>query len=134
MCGIAGVVSADPGDAAAVDRMVAAMRHRGPDDRGVHRGDGATLGATRLAIFDLSPAGHQPMTTPDGRFTIAYNGEVYNWRALKRELIDLGHAFRSEADTEVVLHAFAAWGEACLDRLRGMFAFAIWDAAERRLL
>ncbi|MCC6416246.1 MAG: asparagine synthase (glutamine-hydrolyzing) [Opitutaceae bacterium] len=116
----------------AVERMGAAMVHRGPDDAGLSELDGATLGMKRLAIFD--PAhGHQPMRTADGRFTLVFNGAIYNFRELRRELEPLGHAFRTECDTEVLLAAFAQWREACLPRLRGMFAFAVWDAVERTL-
>jgi asparagine synthase (glutamine-hydrolysing) len=115
-----------------VPRMCDAMVHRGPDDVGVESKGSATLGLRRLAIFD--PAnGHQPMSTPDDRFTIVFNGAIYNFRALRRELAATGYAFRTECDTEVLLAAFAAWGERCLPRLQGMFAFAVWDAREQQL-
>ncbi len=135
MCGIAGLI--DPtlsSDArgAAIQRMCAAMVHRGPDDLGTVSLAGIALGVRRLAIFD--PAnGHQPMRTPDGRFTIAFNGAVYNFSALRDELGAAGWSFRTECDTEVLLAAYARWGEACLGRLRGMFAFAAWDVRERTL-
>ncbi|MEY2877745.1 MAG: hypothetical protein RLZZ15_125, partial [Verrucomicrobiota bacterium] len=135
MCGIAGIVdpAAAPADRAdAVRRMCAAMVHRGPDDEGQESRGAATLGMRRLAIFD--PAnGHQPMVTADGRFTLVFNGAVYNFRALRAELAALGHAFRTECDTEVLLAAYAQWGDRCLARLRGMFAFAVWDDRERAL-
>lgn len=130
MCGIAGLV--DPAlapdvRAEAVTRMCAAMIHRGPDDVGQASFATATLGMRRLAIFD--PAnGRQPMRTTDGRFTIVFNGAIYNFRALREELGAGGASFRTDCDTEVLLAAYARWGEACLPRLRGMFAFAVWDA------
>lgn len=135
MCGIAGFV--DPHAprelrADAVARMCAAMVHRGPDDEGVESTDAATLGMRRLAIFD--PAnGHQPMRSPDGRFTLVFNGAIYNFRALRDELASLGWAFRTQCDTEVVLASYVHWGESCLARLRGMFALAVWDDCERTL-
>jgi asparagine synthase (glutamine-hydrolysing) len=135
MCGIAGFISRSdlPQDCqAAVERMCAAMLHRGPDDDGIVNVGPATLGMRRLAIFD--PAhGHQPMVTSDGRFTLVFNGAIYNFRALRDELSATGFTFRTECDTEVLLAAFATWGETCLDRLRGMYAFAVWDAEEERL-
>ena len=113
-------------------RMCAAMWHRGPDDGGsVTQGD-ATLGMRRLAIFD--PAnGHQPMTTDDGRFHLVFNGAIYNHREIRAELESGGYAFKTHCDTEVLLAAFARWGEACLMRLRGMFAFAAWDTRAQSL-
>jgi len=103
------------------------MIHRGPDDSGIESRDCATLGSRRLAIFD--PAnGHQPMVSPDGRLTIVFNGAIYNFLSLRRELAGEGRIFRTECDTEVLLAAWERWGEGCLGRLRGMFAFAVWDA------
>ncbi|OGV63255.1 MAG: asparagine synthase (glutamine-hydrolyzing) [Lentisphaerae bacterium RIFOXYB12_FULL_65_16] len=127
MCGIAGIIGS--ADEKTLGRMVDALRHRGPDDRGTkcfpeHK---AALGHCRLSIIDLSAAGHQPMSCPDGRVWITYNGEVYNYRELRRELEGKGHAFRTQTDTEVVLAAYVEWGEECLPRLRGMFAFAVLD-------
>ena len=117
---------------AAVNRMVQRQQHRGPDDRGVHSDGPATLGMCRLAIID--PAnGHQPMISPDGRFTLVFNGAIYNHRALRTELALGGWNFRTNCDTEVLLAAYALHGAACLERLRGMFAFAIWDAREQTL-
>src|SRR5712691_9961039 len=122
MCGIAGMVG--PGaDPAIVRRMMAAQEHRGPDGEGVWSGPDVVLGHRRLKIIDLSEAGRQPMSTPDGRFTIVYNGEVYNFEQLRRELA--GGDFRSQTDTEVVLHAYARWGPACLERFVGMYGLAI---------
>lgn len=133
MCGIFGFAGS-PARAASIDldTAIAALRHRGPDGQGTYRrraGDVAVAMAhTRLAIIDLSPLASQPMTTDDGRFTLTYNGEVYNFREIRRELESMGHAFRSASDSEVVLHAFVEWGRQCVDRFRGMFAFAVWDA------
>ncbi len=134
MCGIWGAVNV--GDREIAERAVAAICHRGPDGHGIYAGGGPVpvlLGNTRLAIIDLSDAGRQPMSTADGRYWIVYNGEVYNYQALRQELIEAGHHFRSQSDTEVILHAYVEWGEHCLDRLRGMFAFAVWDAHEHKL-
>ena len=112
--------------------MCVAMRHRGPDDDGLTTRHEATLGGCRLAIFD--PAnGHQPMVSPDGRWTIVFNGAIYNFKELRAEL-GSSWTFRTDCDTEVLLAAFARWGTACLKRLRGMFAFAVWDDAARTLV
>ncbi|HEY8995009.1 MAG TPA: asparagine synthase (glutamine-hydrolyzing) [Lacunisphaera sp.] len=133
MCGIAGIYSAKLSPAereAAVGRMVQRQGHRGPDDRGFFSAGDLTFGMCRLAIFD--PAnGHQPMTTPDGRFTIVFNGAIYNHRELRTELEAAGWMFRTHCDTEVLLAAYAQHGAGCLPHLRGMFAFAVWDARER---
>ena len=135
MCGIAGIFSTKLGPAERSDivaRMVQAQAHRGPDDRGFHADGDLTLGMCRLAIFD--PAnGQQPMTTADGRFTIVFNGAIYNHRELRSGLEAEGAVFRTHCDTEVLLAAFARHGADCLPRLRGMFAFAVWDARERTL-
>ncbi len=135
MCGIAGYISSTQSPdvrLAAVARMNNAMLHRGPDDTGVESRGEATLGMRRLAIFD--PAhGHQPMSTPDGRWHLVFNGAIYNFLALRTELATF-HAFKTECDTEVLLAAIAHWGRDALPRLRGMFAFAAWDAQERMLL
>ena len=136
MCGIAGLVNW--GDVAALQRMTEVQRHRGPDDHGTvehRRADGAFvgLGSRRLAILDLSPAGHMPMATADGRYTITYNGEIYNYPQLRRELELRGHQFKSHSDTELVLHLYARDGAASLSQLNGMFAFAIWDRVRDEL-
>ena len=135
MCGIAGSIdpqSAREPRADAVRRMCAAMIHRGPDDAGIALSGDATLGMRRLAIFD--PAnGQQPMRSPDGRFILIFNGAIYNFRALRGELAATGWVFRTHCDTEVLLAAYAHWGERCLARLRGMFAFAVWDDREHTL-
>lgn len=128
MCGIAGVFGKV--DFAAVTRMVDVQAHRGPDGRGVWNDPKVpvTLGHSRLSIIDLSDAGRQPMIYAEGKLCITYNGEVYNYRELRQELVGLGYAFQSNSDTEVVLAAYQAWGVDSLSRLRGMFALAIVDA------
>lgn len=135
MCGVTGYLdfSGAPADPRIAASMAGAIAHRGPDGKGVHSDGPLALGHRRLAILDLSDAGRQPMATPDGRFVIVYNGEVYNFRELRRELEAGGHVFRSRTDTEVVLIAWAEWGPAAVDRFNGMFAFAIWDSTERTL-
>jgi len=127
MCGITGIIAEGP-SRETVERMVDRLRHRGPDDSGVWQSHGVCLGHTRLSILDLSSAGHQPMTK--GCLTIVYNGEIYNFRELRRELPG---PFASETDTEVLLHLYERDGSDMVHKLRGMFAFAIWDARERRL-
>jgi asparagine synthase (glutamine-hydrolysing) len=135
MCGIAGILNLDksPVSPQVLRAMTNIIAHRGPDAEG-HWIDGAIgLGHRRLSIIDLSPAGHQPMQTPDGRYVISYNGEIYNFQELRTELEANGYLFHSRTDTEVLLHALAAWGLSALNRLNGMFAFALWDRRERRL-
>jgi asparagine synthase (glutamine-hydrolysing) len=136
MCGIAGFIDADHALSDIDQRLTAlqaALRHRGPDDQGSwHSACGvAHLAHVRLSILDLSTAGHQPMSTVDGRYSITFNGEVYNFRELRAELEAQGHVFRSGTDTEVLLALYAKHGRDCLRKLDGMFAFAIWDAVER---
>jgi asparagine synthase (glutamine-hydrolysing) len=141
VCGIAGafVPQADQNEASLherVEAMTSTLRHRGPDDQGVwlDAAAGVGLGARRLAIIDLSRQGHQPMTSSSGRYVIAFNGEVYNFRSLRKELESLGHTFRGHSDTEVLLAAIEAWGLfAALERSNGMFAFALWNRADRSL-
>lgn len=132
MCGIFGILAAEvSGDEVAGfnDRMV----HRGPDDAGVYVGEGVGLAARRLSIIDLAE-GHQPLSNEDGRVWITYNGEVFNAPQLRAELEGAGHSFRTQTDTEVVVHAYEEWGEEAVGRLRGMFAFGLWDGNRRRLL
>jgi asparagine synthase (glutamine-hydrolysing) len=136
MCGINGVVGAGAGvplDEATLLAMRDSLTHRGPDDAGHHLTAGAALGSRRLAILDLSARGRMPMSTPDGRFWITYNGEVYNYRDLRTLLEARGHSFATRTDTEVILRLFAEEGPAMLSRLNGMFAMAVWDARERSL-
>ncbi len=135
MCGIAGIVRLDGASVSAdtIGVLTDLIAHRGPDDAGVHVDGHVGLGHRRLSIVDLSPAGHQPMASGDGSLWIVFNGEIYNHEALRAELIGLGHAFRSTTDTEVILAAYRQWGEACVHRFEGMWAFAIWEQARRRL-
>ena len=141
MCGFAGILDTDPqltnhAMADLVGRMADALRARGPDDSGVWTDAeaGIALGFRRLSILDLSPAGHQPMISADGRFVIVFNGEAYNFAALRAELESHGVVFRGGSDTEVVLEACAYWGFLpTLRRLNGMYAIALWDRAKRTL-
>jgi asparagine synthase (glutamine-hydrolysing) len=130
MCGIAGHVG--PTARELLPAMLGLLKHRGPDDSGIHAADDVGLGMTRLAIIDLA-TGRQPMSDESSRYWIVFNGEIYNFRQLRTELEARGRRFRTQSDTEVILHAYAVYGEACVERLAGMFAFALWDATERRL-
>ena len=136
MCGIAGLISQDP--EARIGAMLKAIEHRGRDDEGVWtsssingEGQRVAFGHRRLSIIDISSAGHQPMISHDGRLVVILNGEIYNYRELRAQLATKGHSFRTQTDTEVLLAAWAEWGEDCLPRLNGMFAFALWDDRER---
>src|SRR2546423_10949085 len=136
MCGIAGAVWNRPGSPiteATIVSMQDSMYHRGPDDAGHWIGEGAALASRRLAIVDLSERGHMPMFSEDGRYCIVYNGEVYNYREIRPLLEGRGYRFRSNTDTEVLLALYAEEGASMLDRLNGMFAFAIWDSVDRKL-
>lgn len=124
MCGIAGYAGWN--GRPALPAMVAALRHRGPDDEGMEFYDGAGLGFARLSIIDLA-GGHQPLTGEDGSVHAVVNGEIYNHSALRDELTGRGHAFRTRSDSESVLHAYEEWGTAAFARLEGMFGAAIWD-------
>ncbi|HKB26087.1 MAG TPA: asparagine synthase (glutamine-hydrolyzing), partial [Methylomirabilota bacterium] len=130
MCGIAGWVGEAPPEL--LPRMLDVLRHRGPDDSGLHTEPGVALGMTRLAIIDLV-TGRQPMSDADERYWIVFNGEIYNFRQLRAELEARGRRFRTQSDTEVIVQAYATFGAACVERLRGMFAFALWDRARRSL-
>jgi len=133
MCGICGIVGLK--DKNPIDRMVKSLAHRGPDDQGtVCLDDDVHLGHTRLSIIDLSKAGHQPMANDDGSVWITFNGEIYNFDELREELRLKGYRFKSNTDTEVILHGYEEWGERVLDRLNGMFAFAVYDKFKNRLL
>jgi asparagine synthase (glutamine-hydrolysing) len=135
MCGVTGYINLNgaPASASVVRDMAAMIRHRGPDDEG-HFVDGPlALGHTRLSILDLSSAGQQPMSTPDGRFVMVYNGEIYNFQNLRTELRAIGYNFVSHTDAEVLLYGFAAWGPEVVHKLNGIFAFAVWDTKMRRL-
>ncbi len=135
MCGIAGIFHLDgqPASPTLLRRMTDAIAHRGPDGEGFYSDGFVALGHRRLAIIDLSPAGHQPMLTPDRQYALSYNGEIYNFQELRIELESLGRHFRSRTDSEVVLHAYAQWGASCVDHFNGMFAFAIWDRGRQEL-
>jgi asparagine synthase (glutamine-hydrolysing) len=134
MCGIAGFINLDgqPASAVILKAMTDLLEHRGPDDEGQLVEGAVALGHRRLSIIDLSPLGRQPMTTRSGQLVISYNGEIY--RELRLQLQAMGHAFRSETDTEVLLAAYEQWGEDCLPRLNGMFAFVIFDRRRRQLI
>jgi asparagine synthase (glutamine-hydrolysing) len=135
MCGIVGVVSGDrPVSTELLQVMTDVIAHRGPDDDGVYTDGRVGLGNRRLAIIDLSAAGHQPMVDETGELVLTFNGEIYNFRELRAELERLGHRFRSKTDTEVVLRAYAEWGEESFTRFNGMFALAIWDRRLRTLV
>src|SRR6266481_2604698 len=142
MCGIAGFIGAVPDGIepqAALRRMARAIAHRGPDDEGFLSASAAGgrvlvgLAHRRLSIIDLN-TGHQPLGNEDRKIQIVFNGEIYNFQELRRDLQARGHAFRTVSDTEVIVHAYEQWGEDCVERLRGMFAFAIWDARREQLM
>jgi len=136
MCGLAGCVRPSGGIGVEdVARMSGALVHRGPDDQGVWISPGgiAGLGHCRLSIIDLSPLGHQPMTNEDQSLWLVYNGEIYNFMELRSILESLGHRFVSRADSEVIVHAYEEWGRSCLERLNGIFAFALWDERSQSL-
>ena len=136
MCGIAGVLNfnGEPASPLLLKRMTDAISHRGPDGEGHYIDEALGLGHRRLAIIDLSAAGHQPMATTNGRFVISYNGEVYNFKELQIELEAEGNRFHSRTDSEVVLKALAQWGTDALTRFNGMFALALWDTERKELL
>src|SRR5712692_1533380 len=136
MCAICGIVNfnaADRVDGALVERMTATLAHRGPDDEGYFIEGPVGLGHRRLSIIDLS-GGQQPIFNEDGSAVIIFNGEIYNYRDLTVQLEGAGHVFRTRSDTEAILHASEQYGEECVQPLRGMFAFAVWDRRRRRLL
>ncbi len=135
MCGFCGVISVDgdPPSVPVLQAMSASLVHRGPDSSGTWLDDHVGIANRRLAIIDLSQAADLPMSNEDGRFILGYNGELYNYLQLRSELQQAGHRFRSSSDAEVIVHAFEEWGERCLDRFNGMFAFAIWDTSNRAL-
>jgi asparagine synthase (glutamine-hydrolysing) len=140
VCGIAGVLSDQPCDVRPelLTRMGNSLSHRGPDDEGVWIAGTSTPAVgfvhRRLSIIDVSPAGHQPMPNEDESIWLTFNGEIYNHLELRRELERAGHRYRGHSDSETILHAYEEWGDACVPRLRGMFAFALWDSHRRRLL
>src|SRR5256884_6334539 len=136
MCGIVGIVHRDPTHPVApavIRQMCDAIRHRGPDDAGVHVDGPVGVGMRRLSIIDLAGS-HQPIFNEDRSAVILFNGEIYNYAELRRGLVDRGHTFTTQGDTETILHLYEEEGPACVARLRGMFAFAISDAKARALL
>src|SRR5258708_25317029 len=137
MCGMRGFVNGDEhrdsGEARAVlDSMCRVIAHRGPDDQGMLVSDRVALGMRRLSIIDLA-GGRQPISGCDGAVTMVFNGEIYNYRDLQGELESRGHRFKTHSDTETIIHAYEEYGASCVDHLRGMFAFAIWDVNAREL-
>ncbi len=134
MCGIAGFVTTAPasGSEAVLERMTDAIRHRGPDDSGFYHDEWAHLGHRRLSIIDIA-GGHQPIANESGTCWITYNGEIFNHAELRPALEQAGHRYTSRSDTETILHAYEEHGPRSLEHFRGMFAFAIWDSAQRRL-
>src|SRR6516164_1529838 len=132
MCGITGWLLNSPpsGAVAELHHMLRSIDHRGPDDKGTHfeHETGVALGHNRLSIIDLSSGGHQPMVNTANGDVLIFNGEIYNFQELRRVLEAKGFKFRTKSDTEVLLFAFAAWGQDCVSFIRGMFAFAVWQA------
>lgn len=137
MCGLAGIVALSPGargpSREALQRMAGALAHRGPDEFGVYRDARAGLAHARLSIIDLA-SGQQPLSNEDGTLWIAFNGEIFNYVELREELVALGHVFKTKSDTEVIVHAFEAWGEAAFPRMNGQWAVALWDSKRERLV
>src|SRR2546422_5756084 len=138
MCGIAGLFKLSGAvtheETAAVHEMTDALLHRGPDGGGIYETAETVLGNRRLSIIDLSPAGNQPLGNENGRIWVTYNGEIYNYVELRQTLRERGHQFRSDTDTEVILHGYEEWGpKGLLERLRGMFAFAVSDLDRHRI-
>ncbi len=133
MCGIAGFTHANRAETGRIQKAVATLSHRGPNQQGVFESEAVSLGAARLKIIDID-GGDQPIVCEERRTVIVFNGEIYNHLELRRELEQRGHRFRSHTDTETVLHAFIEWDTECFSRLRGMFAVALWSESERRLV
>src|SRR6058998_3582191 len=135
MCGIAGILSLDgrPVTAEELSSMCAVMVHRGPDDEGAYLGPGVGLAMRRLSIIDLA-TGHQPVHNEDQSVWVVFNGEIYNFQSLRASLERQGHRFYTSTDTEVIVHLYEQYGEACVEKMRGMFAFAIWDDRKKKLL
>ncbi len=136
MCGICGIFEFERREEIAQDfvrRMTDTIVHRGPDDEGIHVGPGIGLGFRRLSIIDVA-GGHQPISNEDGRIWVMLNGEIYNYPELRQELLDRGHTFATRSDTESIVHLYEEYGEDCFRRLRGMFAIALWDSRERKLV
>src|SRR6266571_8890849 len=136
MCGIAGLynLAGEPISSTRIEGMCDLIRHRGPDDSGLWAEGGIGLGHRRLSIIDLSSRARNPMPNEDQTAWMVFNGEIYNYRDLRKDLTAKGHSFRSDTDSEVIIHLYEEMGPACLAQLNGMFAFAIWDCTRRRLL
>ena len=136
MCGIAGVIDLQgetPGHNI-LERMGNVIAHRGPDSCGVYSAPGIGFSHRRLSIIDLSSNGHQPMSNEDGTIWLVYNGEIYNYQEVRKDLVNRGHQFKSNTDTETIIHAYEEYGTQSLDRFNGMFAFALWDNNKQLLL
>src|SRR3989442_5470474 len=135
MCGIAGIVGlrGQPVEGSEIRSMCAVMAHRGPDDEGLYLGNGVGLGMRRLSIIDLE-TGHQPLSNEDGTIWAVCNGEIYNFRELRAGLERRGHVLYTGSDSETIVHLYEEHGAGCVERLRGMFALAVWDERRRRLL
>src|ERR1700754_3354925 len=136
MCGIYGIANLR-GNSSRKEELLARMGqsivHRGPDDEGTFVGEGAAVGMRRLSIIDLA-GGHQPIANEDGSIQVVFNGEIYNYRELRAELVAAGHCFTTDSDTEVIVHGYEEWGEDVFGRLRGMFGIALWERRSRALL
>jgi asparagine synthase (glutamine-hydrolysing) len=136
MCGICGIAQTDSGHpivSSLISSMCETLEHRGPDDQGVHTEKNVGLGARRLSIIDLE-TGHQPLSNEDQTIWVSHNGEVYNFPSLREELLSRGHTFRTKTDTETIVHSYEEWGEEFVHKLRGMFAFALWDGRQEKLM
>lgn len=129
MCGICGFTGQIIDRDQTIQNMTEVITHRGPDDSGFYKDDFISMGFRRLSIIDLG-AGHQPIFNEDKTLVINFNGEIYNYQEIRKELLQLGHAFTTQSDTEVILHGFEQWGEKILDKLRGMFGFAIYNTKD----
>src|SRR5690242_17487993 len=135
MCGLAGYVSwTSPPDEQVLRAMEKSLHHRGPDEGNVWFDQHCGFAHRRLRVIDLSPVAAQPMSNETGKLKIVFNGEIYNFPELRRRLQELGHNFKSNSDTEVLLHGYESWGTALFEKLRGMFALAIWDSEQGRLV
>jgi len=136
MCGICGHLNLERGravESALLDEMNKTLQHRGPDDEGFYVDGNIGMAMRRLAIIDVI-GGHQPIANEDGTVVVTFNGEIYNFKQLRTELIQAGHRFTSNSDTEVIVHAYEQWGDGSLSHLNGMFAIALWDTRHQRLL
>ena len=133
MCGFAGFVGSVEDREQVLENMMNTIIHRGPDSEGKYVDENAALGFRRLSIIDLSSVGDQPLYNEDRTKVLVFNGEIYNYQELRQELVAAGHVFVSNTDSETLIHGYEQWGEKLVDRLRGMYAFAIWDTQEKRL-